>query len=174
MKVRIKAVIPSGRRLLKWSLFLAMLALALAVDLTTKYLAEERLALGETHSILPFFSLQRTTNDGAAFGLLGGSTTLIIIANVIALAVVLTYVLFERRPVLAGIAGGAIVGGSLGNMVQRLTGDGHVTDFLKFPHWPNFNAADVFIDAGLAAVVIGVVVEAVKAWRAKKQRSESR
>ena len=50
---------------------------------------------------------------------------------------------------------------------------GHVTDFLKFPHWPNFNAADVFIDAGLAAVVIGVVVEAVKAWRDKKRRSES-
>jgi signal peptidase II len=150
-----------------------MLVVALAIDLTTKHLAEERLVLGETREVLPFLSLQLTANDGAAFGLLGGNTTVIIVANVIALAVVITYVLFERRPVLGGIAGGAIVGGSLGNMVQRLTGDGHVTDFLKFPHWPNFNAADVFIDAGLAAVVIGVVVEAVKAWRDKKRRPES-
>jgi signal peptidase II len=173
MRARIKKLIPSDRRLLKWSLFVAVLAVALAVDLTTKHLAEARLAPGKTYDVLPFLFLQRTANDGAAFGLLGGSTTLIVVANLVALAVVVTYVLFERRPLLGGIAGGAIVGGSLGNVVQRLTGDGHVTDFLKFPHWPNFNAADVFIDAGLAAVVIGVVVEAVKAWRDKKQKAGS-
>ena len=95
------------------------------------------------------------------------------VANVVALLVVVAYVLLERRPVLGGIAGGAIVGGSLGNMIQRIVGDGHVTDFLKVPHWPNFNAADVLIDAGLAAVVIGMVVEVIKAWRAKKHEAAS-
>ena len=74
---------------------------------------------------------------------------------------------------LAGIAGGAIVGGSLGNMIQRMVGDGHVTDFLKFPHWPNFNAADVFIDAGLAAVIIGLAVEMVSMWRDKRRKTAS-
>jgi signal peptidase II len=73
--------------------------------------------------------------------------------------------------VLAGLGGGAIVGGSLGNMIQRIAGDGHVTDFLKFPHWPNFNAADIFIDVGLAAVLIGLVVDLAKTWRAKKSAS---
>ena len=173
MLSRLRALIPKERRAMKWTLFFVMMASALAIDLVTKHLAESRLVLGESQELTPFLSLQLTHNDGVAFGMLGGSTGLIVAANVIALLVVAAYVLIERRPFLAGIAGGAIVGGSLGNMIQRLSGDGHVTDFLKFPHWPNFNAADVFIDAGLAAVVIGMVVEAIRAWRAKKRESAS-
>ncbi|OFW68390.1 MAG: signal peptidase II [Actinobacteria bacterium RBG_13_63_9] len=161
------------RAVLKWSFFVAMLVVALVVDLLTKRLAVERLSLGETREVLPFLSLQRTANDGAAFGLLGGKSAWIIALNLIALVVLMLYVFFEHRPLLGGIAGGAVVGGSLGNMVERLSGDGQVTDFLKFPHWPNFNAADVFIDAGLAAVVIGLVVELVIAWRTKRQNPAS-
>lgn len=173
MRTRARALIPKERRVVKWTLFSTMLAVALAIDLVTKHLAESRLLLGESRELLPFLSLQLTHNDGVAFGMLGGSTALIVVANVVALLVVTAYVLIERRALLAGIAGGVIVGGSLGNMIQRLAGDGHVTDFLKFPHWPNFNAADVFIDAGLAAVVIGMVVEVIRAWRAKKRETAS-
>ena len=173
MRSRLKALIPADRRLLKWGLFAGVLAVALTVDLVTKHLADSRLVLGETRELLPFLSLQLTHNDGVAFGMLGGNTALIVVANIIALAVVSGYVLLERRPWLGGICGGAIVGGSLGNMVQRIAGDGHVTDFLKFPNWPNFNAADVFIDAGLAAVVIGMVADIIIARRAKKRRPAS-
>jgi signal peptidase II len=164
---------PRRRAILKWSLFAVVLAIALAVDLVTKRLAEQNLVLGETDKIVPFLYLQRTANDGVAFGLLGGNTPLIIVANVIALLVVGLYVYVDRRPVLAGIAGGMVIGGSLGNMVQRLAGDGHVTDFLKFPHWPNFNMADVFIDAGIAIIVLGLVVEAVRVWRAGRRTPTS-
>jgi len=165
----------SGRRraLLKWGLFAGMAAVALTVDLVTKHLAEQRLPLGEIDKVLPFFYLQRTANDGVAFGLLGGKSSLIIVANVIALIVVGVYAYFERRPFLAGIAGGSVVGGSLGNVIQRLSGDGHVTDFMKFPHWPNFNMADVFIDAGIAAIFLGLVVEAVRVWRAGRRKAAS-
>jgi len=173
MTSRLKAVIPADRRLLKWSLFVTILMVALAVDLVTKHFADSRLVEGESRQVLPFLALQLTHNNGVAFGMLGGSTGLIIFANVLALLVVGAYVLFERRAVLAGVAGGIIIGGSLGNMIQRLGGNNHVTDFLKFPHWPNFNAADLFIDVGLAAVIIGIVVEAVMAWRAKRHPSTS-
>ena len=80
----------------------------------------------------------------------------------------------ERRAVLAGIAGGVIVGGSLGNVVQRLTGDGHVTDFIKFPYWPNFNMPDVFIVLGIVAVFLGLIVEAVLVLRAGRKTPASR
>jgi signal peptidase II len=164
-----------GRRFaLKWALLVIMAGITLAIDLWTKHLAEQRLVLGETDQILSFFYLERTANDGVAFGLLGGNTTLIIVANVVALLVVGLYVAVERRPILAGIAGGMVVGGSLGNMVQRVTGDGHVTDFLMFPHWPNFNMADVFIDAGIAVIVLGLVLEAVRAWKAGRKAPVSR
>ena len=85
---------------------------------------------------------------------------MILAANAVAILVVLVYVYMERRPLLAGIAGGFIVGGSLGNVIQRLTGDGHVTDFLKFPYWPNFNLSDVFIVLGIVIVFLGLLVEA--------------
>ncbi|NLV71233.1 MAG: signal peptidase II [Actinobacteria bacterium] len=161
----------SSRRsvILKWSLVVVVAAVALAIDLWTKHLAEQNLVLGETEKILPFLYLQRTANSGVAFGLLGGKTSLIIIANILALLVVGVYVFVERRAVLGGIAGGLVIGGSFGNLLQRFMGDGHVTDFLKFPHWPNFNAADVFIDVGIAVIVLGLVVEAVRVWRAGRE-----
>ena len=173
MTSRLLRLIPRERPLLKWTLFFGLTAVALTIDLVTKYVAEDRLALGDVHEVLPFLSLQLTKNDGVAFGLLGGSTTVIVIANVFAMLVIALYVVVERRPVFGGIVGGVVLGGSLGNFVQRLWGDGHVTDFLKFPNWPNFNAADVFIDAGLAALVIGVIVELARGWREKKQNADS-
>jgi len=164
---------PKRRVVLKWSLLAGMAVLAFVVDLVTKHLAEERLPLGEIDKVLPFFHLQRTANSGAAFGLFGGKTVWIIVANVAALLVVLLYVIFERRSLLGGIAGGAVIGGSLGNMIQRLTNDGMVTDFLKFPHWPNFNMADVFIDAGIAAIFLGLLVEGIREWRAGRKKPAS-
>ncbi len=173
MKSSAKAHIPSNKRLLKWSLFVVVLVAALAIDLVTKHLADSRLVAGESRDILPFLSLELTHNNGVAFGMLGGSTALIVVANVFALLVVVAYVLLERRPALGGIAGGMIVGGSLGNLIQRIANDQGVTDFLKFPHWPNFNAADIFIDVGLAVVVIGLIAEAVRTWRAKGRKTAS-
>jgi signal peptidase II len=150
---------------------LVSIAFALVVDLVTKSLAEQNLAMGEAHKVLPFLYLERTANSGVAFGLLGGRGAFIIAANVIALLIVLAYVIFERRPLLAGIAGGLIIGGSLGNLAQRLTGDGRVTDFLKFPWWPNYNMADVFLVVGICAIVIGLVLEAVRVWRAGRRET---
>lgn len=153
------------RLILKWLVLAATIIVALAIDLITKQLAEQRLVMGELHEILPFFYLQRTVNSGVAFGLLGGRSPFIIVANVVALLIVLAYVVAERRPILAGISGGLIIGGSLGNLVQRLAGERLVTDFLKFPHWPNFNMADVFLFVGIAAIVVGLVLEMVRVWK---------
>lgn len=159
---------------LKWCVLVLATAIALAIDLVTKNAAEQQLVLGETHKILPFFFLERTANSGVAFGLLGGKGALIIVANVVALLVVVLYVAVERRPLLAGIAGGLIIGGSLGNLVQRVTADGHVTDFLKFPYWPNYNMADVFILVGIAAIFLGLVMETMRVWRAGRRTPASR
>ncbi len=159
---------PSSKRrtIVKWSVLVVTVAVAIVIDLVTKHLAEQDLAMGEIHKILPFLELQRTSNPGVAFGLFGGRTAFIIPANVIALLVVLAYVWLERRPILAGISGGLIVGGSLGNLAQRLSGDGRVTDFLKFPSWPNFNMADVFLVVGICAVVLGLIIETIRVYRA--------
>jgi signal peptidase II len=126
--------------------------------------------LGETVEVLPFFSFQRTANTGVAFGLLRGGGPLIILANVVAMLVVCFYVLLERRPILAGVAGGLIIGGSLGNLVQRLD-EGKVTDFMKLPYWPNFNMADVFLVVGIVAVFLGLVVETIRIYKAGRSET---
>jgi signal peptidase II len=162
------------RTIIKWSLLVVVAAICTALALWTTYLAEQRLVLGEVRQILPFLALQRSVNSGVAFGLLNGRLAVILPANAVAIAVVLVYVHMERRPVLAGIAGGLIVGGSLGNIIQRLTGDGHVTDFIKFPYWPNFNLPDVFIVLGIAIVFVGLIVEAIRVLRAGNKAPASR
>ena len=162
------------RTILKWVLLAVVIAVALAVDLITKRVAEQNLAMGETVEVLPFFSLQRTANTGVAFGLLRGGGALVVIANVVALLVVCFYVYLERRPVLAGIAGGLIIGGSLGNLVQRLSGEGMVTDFMKFPYWPNFNMADVFLVLGIVVVFLGLVVETIRVYKAGRSETPAR
>jgi signal peptidase II len=162
------------RVVIKWSLLAVVTGICVALCLWTTYLAEQRLVIGEVHKILPFLSLQRSANSGVAFGLLGGRLPIILAANTVAILVVLVYVLMERRALLAGIAGGLVVGGSLGNVIQRLTGDGHVTDFLKFPYWPNFNLPDVFIVLGIAVVFLGLLVEGVLVFRAGRKTPASR
>jgi signal peptidase II len=154
------------RIILKWSIFAAVTAVCVGLGLWTTYLVEQRLVIGEVREILPFLSLQRSANSGVAFGLLGGNLAVILPANAIAVLVVLGYVYMERRPILAGIGGGLIVGGSLGNIIQRLSGDGHVTDYLKFPYWPNYNLPDVFIVVGIAVIFLGLIVEGIRVLRA--------
>ena len=162
-----------GRLILKWSVLVVFIGVAVGLDLLTKSIAEHHLVLGETRKILPFLYLQRTANNGVAFGLLGGRGPVIIVANVIAIAVVLFYVVMEKRALVAGIGGGLIIGGSLGNIVQRIA-YGVVTDYLKFPHWPNFNLADVFIVLGIAVIFLGVLVEGIRLVRADhKARRDS-
>jgi signal peptidase II len=155
------------RRLItKWSVLAAVTGICVGLCLWTTYLAEQHLVIGEVNKILPFLWLQRTANSGVAFGLLGGKLAVILAANAVAIIVVLVYVHMDKRALLPGIAGGMVVGGSLGNVVQRFTGDGHVTDFLKFPYWPNFNLPDVFIVLGIVVVFLGLLVEAVRVFRA--------
>ncbi|MGI5940132.1 MAG: signal peptidase II [Thermoleophilia bacterium] len=171
MRIGPESAVTRRRIILKWSLLAVALLFALALDLVTKSLAEHHLALGETHQITSFFSLQRTVNSGVAFGMLRGGGTLIIVANIIAILIVLFYVVLERRPFLGGISGGLIIGGSLGNLVQRLSAEGQVTDFIKLPHWPNFNMADVFLVVGIAAVLLGLIAETVRVWKAGRRET---
>lgn len=159
------------RIIIKWSVLVVTIGIAIVIDLVTKNLAEQHLAMGEIHKVLPFLDLQRTTNSGVAFGLFGGAKSFIIPANIVAMLIVLAYVALERRPFLAGISGGLILGGSLGNLVQRLTGDGRVTDFLKFPWWPNFNMADVFLVVGICVIVLGLLIETARVWKAGRAQT---
>ena len=60
-----------------------------------------------------------------------------------------------RHPILP-VALGLLIGGSVGNLVDRLR-LGHVTDFLDLPYWPAFNLADTFIVVGVAVLLAALI-----------------
>ena len=138
---------------LKWGLIAGIGTLALAVDWATKRLVTASPDSFRAREIFPGVWLERSHNSGVAFGLFSGRSNLILVAGGLAIVAILVYLALETRPVLAGVAGGFLIGGSLGNLWDRVA-RGEVTDFLRLPHWPNFNMADVF-------VVIGVILVAV-------------
>ena len=72
-----------------------------------------------------------------------------------ALAALLTYFAFNARRPLAWLPTGLLVGGAVGNIIDRIR-LGAVTDFLKLPSWPAFNIADAAITVGVVLLVIVV------------------
>lgn len=129
-------------------------------DRLSKAWALAHLRPGEPRDLLgPLLRLHLTFNSGAAFSIATGATW---IFTLIACAVVVVIVVTSRRLRSLGWAWalGLLLGGSLGNLTDRLVrapgfGRGHVTDFLELPRWPIFNVADSCIVA--AAVLIGLL-----------------
>lgn len=139
---------------------LAGIAGVVALDLVTKAWALTLPASGI--SILPFFDLRLGFNTGISFSLfeaegVHGYVVLLVVALVVSIFVL---GLAWRAPLGRERAGyGAIVGGALGNLLDRLP-DGEVTDFLDLHaggwHFPTFNLADVAISAGVVTLLFGV------------------
>ncbi len=102
-----------------------------------------------------FFNLVLFGNDGVAFSLFdGGAGQWVLILLALAIVAGLVVWLLRVEQWMVGLAIGSIIGGALGNVLDRLR-FGAVVDFLDFYafnwHWPSFNMADsaVFLGVGL-------------------------
>lgn len=111
--------------------------------------------------LLGFLDLVLVWNRGVSFGLLGGGDAGVwpFVAFAVVISIGLAVWLARLRRVLMVLAVGSILGGALGNVIDRLV-YGAVVDFVDLHagdwHWPAFNLAD-------AAITVGVVVLAVDA-----------
>jgi signal peptidase II len=127
-------------------------AVVLIADQLTKQLVRSSIALGESRHLLPGLTLVRAQNSGIAFSLFTGSEVAVVVVAAIVLAAVLTYFALHRERRWMWLACGLIVGGALGNLVDRLR-VGMVTDFIKLPDWPAFNLADAAITVGVLTLL---------------------
>lgn len=143
----------------RWYSFGLLSVLVLALDQASKALVRSQLAPREIHPLTSFFAISRVNNDGIAFGLFPGRQQAIAILTVVALSAIAIALasLVSRNPVVAAGAG-LLVGGSLGNLVDRLI-HGAVTDFIDLAHWPAFNLADCGITVGAALIVLGLTAD---------------
>jgi signal peptidase II len=145
--------IASARRgeLIGWVRVGLVLAVVVAIDQLSKRAVRGSIAEGEERKLLPGIELVHTRNRGVAFGLLPGSHVLVTILIGVALVLLLAYFARHAGQPLLWLPTGMLLGGALGNIVDRLD-EGSVTDFVKLPlGWPPFNLADT-------SIVVGVVL----------------
>jgi signal peptidase II len=128
------------------------------VDQITKSHISATMFLGESRSVLgDFFRLTYVHNDGAAFGLnLGGRWSFVVVTIIVA-AFILFYYARSERTTLARWALALILGGALGNLVDRVR-LGEVVDFLHLSvsnvSWPIFNVADIGVSVGVGLLAL--------------------
>lgn len=134
-----------------------MAALVVAADQLTKLWVSRALDPGQSVQVAGIFHISYVTNTGAAFGILRGQSMLLTVAALVVVAALLIfYRQFASISPVTRISLGLVLGGSLGNLVDRLR-LGHVVDFLDFTYWPSFNVADSSIVVGEILLVYSVL-----------------
>jgi signal peptidase II len=145
----------------KWprSLFYLCLAAAIALDQAGKAWASTSLQPLRSVEIVPgLFNLTYVQNRGIAFGMFAGQG-LVIGLIVIALGLFALYQSrgLDWRGVEPNLVGGALVGGAIGNIIDRLR-QGYVVDFFDVHwhghYWPVFNVADSLICISVAWIAL--------------------
>ena len=140
---------------------LGVAILVIVFDQATKWWIVEAVMQPPTIiPVTPFFNLVMGWNRGISFGLFDGDSVINVwILPLVALAIVAALVVWLRRVQGAWLASaiGLVIGGALGNVVDRLR-FGAVADFLDFHvagyHWPAFNVADSGITVGVTMLVL--------------------
>jgi len=154
---------------------LAAAVLALLADVLSKDLALKHLGLYHRENFLGgFLRLDLTFNEGGVFGIMQGHKTFFLIVSVIVMVLMIGYYFYEKKMNgLFRIAMGMIVGGAIGNIIDRLIpGRPGVVDFISVGvdgvyRWPTFNIADSVIVVGAFMIVIAVYLEEKKHARLK-------
>lgn len=138
-------------------MLIAVSLLAFLLDQASKMLIMNTMFRGQSIPVIEnIFHITYIHNPGAAFGLFANRTTFFIAVSLVVMAGAIVF--YWKRGVRRGImpvALGLIVGGALGNLVDRIR-FGEVVDFLDFRIWPVFNLADsaIVVGAGLLAIVL--------------------
>lgn len=140
---------------LGWSLIVVLL------DQFTKLMILGYYRLGDSTVVTSFFNLVRAHNSGAAFSFLANSggwqRWLFTAISVTAVLVIVWLLRSHAGQRLFAFALSSILGGALGNLIDRLI-HGYVIDFLDFhwqaSHFPAFNIADSAITLGAACLIL--------------------
>jgi signal peptidase II len=127
-------------------------ATVVALDQVAKALVRAGLELGERHELVAGVGLVNVRNSGIAFGFLSGGGALLVVGTVIALLALVVFFVTHTGRRLVWLPTGLMIGGAIGNLIDRAR-EGSVTDFVKFPHFPAFNVADMAITVGVVALI---------------------
>ena len=149
---------------------LAAAGLTLVDQLIKLWATVELLPVG-SKPLLEFYYL---LNDGMSFSMLSGKRTLLVIVTGVMLAVLAGMLLLRKMPRLERAAWILVVGGGVGNLIDRIR-TGVVVDYLNclFINFPVFNFADVCICVGVGLLVLSLLLDMRREQKAKQQKGSA-
>lgn len=150
-------------------IMLRLLIIAIIVviaDQLSKHFVASLMQAGESIPLIKdFLHLTFVRNPGAAFGMLPYQTIFfVVITVVVAIFIIYYYRLLSADHRLLRFSLALLLGGAIGNLIDRLR-TGYVVDFIDFKIWPPvFNIAD-------SAIVIGIGLFLIAYWRDEALRN---
>ena len=164
----------------KYGLMFAIAGVIVALDQWTKWLVRTNIPLGTSwlpeslEWLDPYARIVNWHNTGAAFGLFqGGSMVFAVLAFIVIGAIIYYYPQVEKSDWTLRTAMSMQLAGALGNLIDRLTQDGRVTDFISLGRFPVFNVADSSITVGTVILLIGIYFQERAALKEKKNQAET-
>lgn len=144
-------------RLGAWGRVALVAAGVVVLDQATKALVRRTVGPGERVHIVPGVEIVHARNSGVAFGALSGGGAVVTVVVALALVGLLGYFATHVQRPLFWLPTGMLVGGAIGNVIDRVRA-GEVTDFIQIPlGFPAFNVADMSITFGV--IVLLLVIE---------------
>jgi len=153
----------------RWWIWLLVSAAVIAADQSSKAWVESVLRVGEQRTLTANFSIVLAYNTGAAFSFLAdasGWQHYLFIGLALAASGLMIWLLRRGGDRIYSLALSLILGGALGNLVDRVRSENGVVDFLDVGvgnvRWPVFNVADM-------AVTAGAIILALSLWKEEKR-----
>ena len=143
-------------------------AVVVALDQWTKALVRADIPLGgewlpgPLNWLMPYARIVHWNNSGAAFGIFqNGGLIFSLLAIVVAGVIIYYYPTIPRRDLLMRLSLGLLLGGSIGNLIDRLAFGhltqlvfGSVTDFISLGNFAVFNVADSCVSVGVCLLIL--------------------
>ncbi len=156
-------------------MFWAVILLCVAIDQWSKFRIARTMQLGANKPLIPgVLDFTYTHNTGAAFSILTGKQTFLIVITAAVMLGMIVYVVRKGKDIFLPekLALALIVGGGTGNLICRIL-RGYVIDFINIHILPIFNAADICVCCGCALLVLSVLFLEPRS-AAAKQNDERR
>lgn len=156
-------------------IYLLIAAAVCVVDQLFKYWIVSTIPLGGTMVLIPgVMGLTHLRNTGMAFSLLAEHTWLLTLISAVVACALGVLVVRGKFPRWEKIALALVMGGAVGNLIDRAR-LGYVVDMFQtlFVDFAVFNLADAFIDVGAALFCVLYIVRTVREERAKKAEDKT-
>ena len=158
----------------RWIMVVVVTLSIIALDQITKQIVIENLETRESYAPIPeirdLFQITRSSNNGAAFGVLPqAGDFFLVIAVVVVGALLIFYPRIEEEARVTRFATGMVCGGAIGNAIDRIRHE-HVIDFI---HYQIPDVVSNISNLADHAIVLGVIAIIIDSWRLERLENQA-